>query len=92
MSSRHNAFTCPYGYVDSYGKRSFKKYDVVGEALGAMNAYCNKHNINIVELFSRFDADGSMSVTHEEFELGLRVGLRMLVGWLCLGLCDYDRI
>ena len=38
-----------------------------------MKSYCDEHSMNMVELFSRFDADGSMSVTHEEFKLGLKV-------------------
>ena len=63
----------PYGYTDSYGKRKLKKYNVVEEALTAMKKYCDEHGIGIIELFSRFDEDGSMSVTHEEFKQGLRV-------------------
>ena len=66
-------FTCPFGYTDSYGKRKLKRYNVVAEALGAMNKYCEDNNINIVELFARFDGDGSMSVSHDEFKQGLRV-------------------
>ena len=67
-------FTCRHGYTDSYGKRRLKRYNVVEDAMDAMRQYCLEHNINIVELFSRFDADGSMSVTHDEFKLGLKVG------------------
>ncbi len=70
---KHKEFECPFGYTDSYGKRKLKQYNVVEEALNAMKDYCVEHNINIVELFSRFDQDGSMSVTHEEFKEGLRV-------------------
>ena len=44
-----------------------------------MKTYCDEHCINIVELFSRFDADGSMSVTHEEFKLGLKVIARVVL-------------
>ena len=69
----HAAFRCPYGYTDSYGKRRMKRYDAVEEALTSMKTYCVDKSINIVELFSRFDSDGSMSVTHDEFKLGLRV-------------------
>ncbi|KAI0209554.1 hypothetical protein LSAT2_005806 [Lamellibrachia satsuma] len=65
-------FTCRHGYTDSYGKRRLKRYNVVEDAMDAMRQYCLEHNINIVELFSRFDADGSMSVTHDEFKLGLK--------------------
>ena len=38
-----------------------------------MKKYCDEHGIGIIELFSRFDEDGSMSVTHDEFKQGLRV-------------------
>ncbi|KAK2144402.1 hypothetical protein NP493_230g02037 [Ridgeia piscesae] len=68
----HPDFMCRHGYTDSYGKRRLKRYSVVEDAMDAMRQYCQEHNINIVELFSRFDADGSMSVTHEEFKLGLK--------------------
>ncbi len=75
MNAKHPDFVCRYGYMDSYGKRKLKRYDMVEEAMGEMRKYCAEHGINIVELFSRFDADGSMSVTHEEFKLGLKVGM-----------------
>ena len=63
----------PFGYTDSYGKRKLKQYNVVEEALTEMKKYCDQHGIGIIELFSRFDEDGSMSVTHDEFKQGLRV-------------------
>ena len=74
----HTDFKCPYGYTDSYGKRKLRHYSVVGEALKAMKDYCAEKGMNIVELFSRFDTDGSMSVTHEEFKEGLRVCIMMI--------------
>ena len=46
---------------------------MVEEALGAMKKYCDEMNMKLVDLFARFDDDGSMSVTHEEFKEGLRV-------------------
>lgn len=62
-------------------------------AMKAMAEYCEEHNINIVDLFSRFDSDGSMSVSHDEFKLGLKVSwmffffklsnFKRLLGLLC---------
>ena len=75
--NQHQNLTVLYGYTDSYGKRKLKQYNVVEEALMAMNTYCDENKINIVELFTRFDEDGSMSVTHDEFKQGLKV--RVLV-------------
>ena len=69
----HPNLTCRHGYTDSYGKRRLKSYNIVEEALNEMQSYCDARNINIVELFSRFDADGSMSVSHDEFKQGLKV-------------------
>ena len=71
--NHHHNLAVRYGYTDSYGKRKLKHYNVVEEALMAMNKYCDDNKINIVELFTRFDEDGSMSVTHDEFKQGLKV-------------------
>ena len=75
VQDKHTELNIPFGYTDSYGKRKLKQYNVVEEALTAMKKYCDDHGIGIIELFSRFDEDGSMSVTHEEFKQGLRVSL-----------------
>ena len=75
VQDKHTELNIPFGYTDSYGKRKLKQYNVVEEALTAMKKYCDDHGIGIIELFSRFDEDGSMSVTHEEFKQGLRVCL-----------------
>nr|KAG5713999.1 hypothetical protein BaRGS_020327 [Batillaria attramentaria] len=61
-----------YGYTDSYGKRKLNSYDMVQEALDIMREYCQQKNMTLVELFAKFDTDGSMSVTHEEFREGLK--------------------
>ena len=81
---KHKEFECPYGYTDSYGKRKLKQYNVVEEALNAMKAHCVEQGINIVELFSRFDQDGSMSVTHDEFKEGLRVSILICKEKYCI--------
>ncbi len=73
VQEKHENLNVPFGYTDSYGKRKLKQYNVVEEALTAMKKYCDEHGIGIIELFSRFDEDGSMSVTHDEFKQGLRV-------------------
>ena len=71
----HKHFHCPYGYTDSYGKRKLKQYNIVEEAMSAMAKYAEEHNMSIIDLFARFDEDGSMSVSHEEFKIGLKVGV-----------------
>ncbi|XP_048255646.1 leucine-rich repeat-containing protein 74A-like isoform X1 [Haliotis rufescens] len=68
----HPELDVVYGYTDSYGKRKMKGYDIVEESMKVISEYLKAKDITIVELFSRFDADGSMSVTHEEFKEGLR--------------------
>ena len=78
----HEKFECPYGYTDSYGKRRLKQYNIVEEAMNAMAKYADERNINIIDLFARFDADGSMSVSHEEFKIGLKVP-RKIRGFGC---------
>ena len=36
-------------------------------------AYIDKNNLRLVDFFNKFDKDGSMSVTHDEFRQGLKV-------------------
>ena len=74
MQAHCTQFTCTHGYTDSYGKHKLKAYNVVEEVMRAMKALCAERNINIAELFARFDTDQSMSVTHDEFKQGLKVG------------------
>lgn len=35
--------------------------------------YMDKHKIKLIDFFNKFDKDGSLSVSHEEFLLGLDV-------------------
>jgi len=35
--------------------------------------YIQKNNLRLVDFFNKFDKDGSMSVTYEEFEQGIEV-------------------
>ena len=35
--------------------------------------YIEKHELRLVDFFNKFDKDGSMSVTHEEFVEGIEV-------------------
>ncbi|KAL8577659.1 hypothetical protein ACOMHN_060770 [Nucella lapillus] len=72
MQTVHPDLTIVYGYTDSYGKRKLRSYDMVTEAIEVMQSYCQMQGITLVELFARFDADGSMSVTHAEFREGLK--------------------
>ncbi|KAK3767245.1 hypothetical protein RRG08_018112 [Elysia crispata] len=61
-----------HGYTDSYGKRKLVSYDMTEEAIRIMQEYCNNNNMSMVDMFTKFDADGSMSVTHDEFRQGLK--------------------
>ncbi|XP_050399048.2 leucine-rich repeat-containing protein 74A isoform X2 [Patella vulgata] len=68
----HKDITIIHGYTDSYGKRRMVSYDAVVEAINVINLFLAKQKIRIVELFKRFDLDGSMSVSYEEFQQGLK--------------------
>ncbi|XP_076441392.1 uncharacterized protein LOC143280576 [Babylonia areolata] len=72
MQTVHPDLKIVYGYTDSYGKRKLRSYDMVSEAIEIMQTYCQMQGITLVEMFARFDADGSMSVTHAEFREGLK--------------------
>ena len=37
--------------------------------------YIEKHELRLVDFFNKFDKDGSMSVTHEEFVEGIEVNI-----------------
>ena len=41
--------------------------------------YIEKNNLRLVDFFNRFDKDGSMSVTREEFKEGIDVSLNTTV-------------
>lgn len=36
-------------------------------------SYIEKHDLRMIDFFNKFDKDGSMSVTHEEFVEGIEV-------------------
>lgn len=38
-----------------------------------LQKYITRHNLKLIDFFQKFDADGSMSVSHEEFRIGLEV-------------------
>ena len=61
-------------------------------------AYIDKNSLRLVDFFNKFDKDGSMSVTHEEFRQGLKVscvGEGEEGNWgnvcVCVCLCVYSR-
>ncbi|XP_064625806.1 leucine-rich repeat-containing protein 74A-like [Lineus longissimus] len=68
----HDKFQCNFGYSDSYGKRKLNQYSALDEAFRYLTSYVVEHGIQLVDLFARFDVDGSMSVTYDEFKEGLR--------------------
>ena len=44
--------------------------------------YIEKNNLRLVDFFNRFDKDGSMSVTREEFKEGIDVSLNKFPSFL----------
>ncbi|GFS13189.1 leucine-rich repeat-containing protein 74B-like [Elysia marginata] len=68
----HEGLEVIHGYTDSYGKRKLVSYDMTEEAIRIMQEYCANNNMSMVDMFTKFDADGSMSVTHDEFRQGLK--------------------
>ena len=44
--------------------------------------YIDKNKLRLVDFFNKFDKDGSMSVTHEEFKQGLSVS-DSVISFLC---------
>ena len=40
-----------------------------------LQRFIQKNNLRLVDFFNDFDTDGSMSVTYDEFTIGLKVGL-----------------
>ncbi|XP_035828131.1 leucine-rich repeat-containing protein 74A [Aplysia californica] len=72
LKAQNEELEVVYGYTDSYGKRKLKSYDMTEEAIRIIQEYCAKLGMSMVDLFTKFDADGSMSVTHDEFREGLK--------------------
>ncbi|KAK7487894.1 hypothetical protein BaRGS_00020795 [Batillaria attramentaria] len=42
------------------------------DPMNKLMAYVDKHNLRIVDFFNKFDKDGSMSVSYDEFKQGLQ--------------------
>lgn len=54
-------------------------------------AYITSHNIRIVDFFNKFDTDGNMSVTHDEFKQGLKeLGIPLLEEEMDLLMTELD--
>lgn len=65
----HPDFKCLYGFLN-FGE---KKIHIPSEdALSVIQLYCSKNNITLIDLFSKLDKDGSMSLTYDEFREGLK--------------------
>lgn len=76
-----------YGYDMSYGKQKEGGLDILKEGLECLREFCKENNVSLVELFERFDADNSMSVSLQEFQEGLKVKCKSLsvpVSLVCL--------
>lgn len=69
----HEKLNVTYGYSISYGKQKENSLDILKEGLECLRDFCKENNVSLVELFERFDADNSMSVSLQEFQEGLKV-------------------
>lgn len=69
VTAVHSDFKCLYGFLN-FGE---KKVHIPSEdALSVIQVFCNKNNITLIDLFSKLDKDGSMSLTYDEFKEGLK--------------------
>ncbi|OAF68328.1 hypothetical protein A3Q56_03931 [Intoshia linei] len=80
IHEKFSNFHISYGYSNNYGTCKISN-SLVLQALRIMTTYCFKNNIKILDLFSQFDNDGSMSITPIEFRRGIsdaKISLSML--------------
>ncbi|KAL4236911.1 Leucine Rich repeat [Mactra antiquata] len=73
LKDMHRHIDIIYGYSTSYGKNKGDPIgDILREGLECLREFCRENNVSLVELFSRFDTDNSMSVSLQEFQEGLK--------------------
>ena len=78
LNDMHRHLTVHYGYAENYGKtKTDNSQDILREGFECLKEYCRDNNVSLVELFEKFDADGSMSVSLQEFQDGLKVSIRL---------------
>jgi len=65
----HKNLNVVYGFHNMNDRKSLSPS---AEALNFINSYCAQNNISLMDLFSKLDSDGSMSVSYEEFREGLK--------------------
>lgn len=74
LKEMHRHINIIYGYSTSYGKHKGDPIaEVLREGFECLKDFCKESNVSLVELFQRFDADNSMSVSLQEFQEGLKV-------------------
>ena len=71
----HEKVNVIYGYNLNFGRTKVDSMDILKEGLECLRDFCKENNVSLVELFERFDADNSMSVSLQEFQEGLKVRL-----------------
>ena len=57
-----------------------------------LQRFIQKNNLRLVDFFNKFDKDGSMSVTYDEFEEGLKVSLSMYISMNVVYLSIYQLV
>ena len=79
LNDMHRHLTVHYGYAENYGKnKTDNSTDILREGFECLKEYCRDNNTSLVELFEKFDADGSMSVSLQEFQDGLKVSFSVV--------------
>ncbi|XP_052776960.1 leucine-rich repeat-containing protein 74B-like isoform X1 [Mya arenaria] len=75
LREMHHNIDVLHGYSISYGQNNAGKHstnDILREGFQCLTDFCKENNVALVELFARFDADNSMSVSLQEFQEGLK--------------------
>ncbi|KAK3601499.1 hypothetical protein CHS0354_027646 [Potamilus streckersoni] len=72
LREMHHNVNVMYGYSENYGKNKMNTQDILEEGMAALREYCTENGVSLVDLFSRFDTDNSMTITLEEFQEGLK--------------------
>ncbi|KAL5016849.1 hypothetical protein ScPMuIL_006438 [Solemya velum] len=62
-----------YGYKDSFGKRIIKPKETIEKTLAVFKTFLQNSNLRIIDIFSRFDDDGSCVITRDEFKEGIKL-------------------
>ena len=74
-------FTQPSVYICTFDVKNVQRKWVKRSVFQVkLQNYIEKRKMRLIDFFNQFDADGSMSVTREEFSQGLEVSLPVAGG------------